>query len=189
MVMADTNEGTRAGGMRLWRRRSFWLGGGAALLGLAGLASVTPQVWAHAVGGHGFGHGFGGHGHRGFGAQILKDPDAAKRHAGMAVEWVLRGVDATEEQKQQAKKIADRLIDQLGPVAAKHQEQRQAIARELGKAQIDREALERLRRIELSLADEASKVAVDAFADLAETLTPEQRQELLSFAGRFHHGS
>ena len=183
--MSETNEGTKAGGTPLWRRRSFWLSGGAALAGLTGLAAVTPQVWAHAVGGH----GFGGHGPRGFGAQILKDPDGAKRHAGMAVEWVLRGVDATEEQKQQAKKIADRLVDQLGPVAAKHQEQRQAIAHELGKPQIDREALERLRRIELSLADEASKIAVDAFADLAETLTPEQRQELLSFAGRFHHGS
>ena len=181
--MAETNEGTKTGGTPLWRRRSFWLGGGAALAGLAGLASVTPQVWAHATGGH----GFGGHGHRGFGAQILKDPEGAKRHASMAVEWVLRGVDATEEQKQQAKKIADRLVDQLGPVAAKHQEQRQSIARELGKPQIDREELERLRRTELTLADEASKIAVDAFADLAETLTPEQRQELISFAGRFHH--
>jgi Spy/CpxP family protein refolding chaperone len=185
MVMPETNEGTRTAGTPLWRRRSFWLGGGAALAGLAGLAAVTPQVWASAVAGH----GFGGHGHRGFGAQILKDPDGAKRHAGMALEWILRGVDATEEQKQQAKKIADRLVDQLGPVAAKHQEQRHSIAQELAKPQIDREALERLRRSELALADEASKIAVDAFADLAETLTAEQRQELISFAGRFHHGS
>jgi Spy/CpxP family protein refolding chaperone len=191
MVMPETNEGTRTVGTPLWRRRGFWLGGGAVLAGLAGLAAVTPQVWANAVGGHGFGHGhgFGGHGPRGFAAQILKDPDGAKRHAGMALEWVLRGVDATDEQKQQAKRIADRLVDQLGPVAAKHQEQRHSIGQELAKPQIDREALDRLRRSELALADEASKIAVEAFADLAETLTAEQRQELISFAGRFHHGS
>ena len=145
---------------------------------------MAPQAWAHAFSGH----SFGGHGHRGFGAQILKDPDAAKRHAGMAVEWVLRGVSATDEQKQQAKTIAERLVDQLAPLAAKHHENRKAIAHALSNAEIDREALERLRRDELTLADQASKLAVDAVADLGEVLTPQQRQELMSFAHRFHGG-
>jgi Spy/CpxP family protein refolding chaperone len=182
--MVEENRGSEAGGTPLWKRRSFWMGGGV-LAGLAALVAVAPGVWAF----RGLpGHGFGGHGRHGFGAQILKDPDAAKRHAGMAVEWALRGVDASDEQKQQARRITDRLIDELGPLAAKHGEHREAIHRALSGSEIDREALERLRRQELTLADQASKLAVDAFADLGEVLTPQQRQELIAFAHRFHGG-
>lgn len=179
--MPDTNQGTDVGGTRFWQRRRFWIGGGV-LAGFAALVSVTPQVWARGFAGH----GAFGHGRHGFGAQMLKDPAAAKTHAGMAVEWVLRGVDATEDQKQQAKQITDRLIDEMGPVAEKHREHREAMARELAKPQIDREALERLRREEIALADQASKRAVGAIADLGEVLTPEQRAELVAFAHRFH---
>src|SRR5262245_29521025 len=99
--MSDTNQGTQGGGTPLWRRRTFWLGGGA-LAGLAALGAMAPRTWAF----HGM-QGFG-HGRHGFGAQILKDPAAAKEHAGMAVEFALRGVNATDEQKQQARRITDR---------------------------------------------------------------------------------
>jgi Spy/CpxP family protein refolding chaperone len=104
----------------------------------------------------------------------------------MAVEWVLRGVNGTEEQKQQAKRITDRLVDELGPAIEKHLAFREAMARELAKPEIDREALERLRREEIALADAVSKQAVAAIADLGEVLTPEQRAELVAFAHRFH---
>jgi Spy/CpxP family protein refolding chaperone len=134
-----------------------------------------------ALGGHGFGPG-----RHGFGAQVMKDPEAAKQHVGMAVEWALRGVDASEEQKQRARQITDRLIDELAPDFEKHRVFREAIARELAKPQIDREALERLRRQEIALADTASKQAVAAIADLGDVLTPEQRGELVAFVHRFH---
>ena len=181
--MPETNQGTEAGGTPLWRRRRFWLAGGGILTGLAALAAVAPRASAYRALA---GHGFGGHRRHGFGAQILKDPAAAKQHAGMAMEWVLRGVDATDEQKQQARRITDRLIDQLAPVAEKHREHREAMARELAKAEIDREALERLRREEIALADQASTLAVASIADLGEVLTPEQRADLIAFAHRFH---
>jgi Spy/CpxP family protein refolding chaperone len=182
--MAESNQGTQAGGTPLWRRRTFWLGGGA-LAGLAALGAVGPRVWAfHGMQGHGFGHG-----HREFGAQILKDPAAAKEHAGMAVEFALRGVNATDEQRQQARRITDRLVDELGPIAEQHRGHREAIAKELGKPQIDRAAIEKLRQQELELADSASRLVVNGFADLADVLTVEQRQELMAFAHRFHHGA
>jgi Spy/CpxP family protein refolding chaperone len=181
--MADTNQGTQAGGTPLWKRRSFWLGGGALAV-VGALVAAAPLVGAHGFSGHG---GFG-HGRHGLGAQILKDPEAAKRHAGMAVEWALRGVDATDAQKQQARQITDRLVDELGPLAARHREHRAAIHQALSGSKVDREALEQLRRKELALADQASTLAVDAFADLAELLTPEQRQELIAFAHGFHGG-
>jgi Spy/CpxP family protein refolding chaperone len=181
--MADTNQGTDAGGTPLWRRRRFWLAGGGILTGLVALAAVAPRASAYRALA---GHGFGGHGRHAFGARMLEDPAAAKEHAGVAVEWVLRGVAATDEQKQQAKRITDRLIDQLGPVIERHREHREAMARELAKPEIDREALERLRREEMALADQASKLAVASIADLGEVLTPEQRAELIAFAHRFH---
>ena len=83
--MSETNQGTQSGGTPLWKRRSLWLGGGA-LAGVAVLLAAAPMVRARGFGGHG---GFG-HGRHGFGAQVLSDPEAAKRHAGMALEWVLR---------------------------------------------------------------------------------------------------
>jgi len=183
--MPDTNQGTEAGGAPFWRRRRFWLAGGGILTGLVALAAVAPRASAYRAL---TGHGSGGHGRHGLGAQMLKDPAAAKQHAVMAVEWVLRGVDATEEQKQQARGVTDHLIDSLGPLAKKHGEHREAMARELAKPEIDREALERLRREEIALADQASKLAVSSIADLAELLTPEQRTDLVAFAHRLHGG-
>jgi periplasmic protein CpxP/Spy len=179
--MPDTSQAPKTSSRPFWSRRRFWIGGGI-LAGLAALVAVTPRAFARGFAGH----GFGGHGRHAFGARMMEDPAGAKQHAGMAVEWVLRGVDATEEQKQQAKRITDRLIDQLGPVAEKHREHREAMARELAKPEIDREALERLRREEIALADEASKLAVASIADLGDVLTPEQRAELIRFAHRFH---
>jgi len=182
--MADTNQGSQGAGTPLWRRRTFWLGGGA-LAGLAALGAVAPRVWAfHGMQGHGFGHGHGG-----FGAQILKDPAAAKEHAGMAVEFALRGVNATDEQKQQARRVTDRLVDELGPIVEQHRGHREAIAKELAKPQIDRAAIEKLRQQELELADRASKLAVSGFADIADVLTVEQRQDLMAFVHRFHGGA
>ncbi len=182
--MPETNQGTGAGGTRFWQRRRFWLVGGGTLMGLATLVAVAPRASAYrALVGQGFG---GGHGRHAFGARLLKDPAAAKRHAGMAVEWALRGVDATDEQKQQAKRITDRLIDDISPSIEKHRGFREAMVRELAKPEIDREALERLRREEIALADQASKQAMTAIADLGEVLTPEQRAELVAFAHRLH---
>jgi Spy/CpxP family protein refolding chaperone len=177
----------------LWMQRRFWLAGGAILAGLVVLAAIVPRASAYrALAGHGFGparafasQGFGP-GRHAFGSQILKDPEAAKQHVGMAVEWALRGVDATEDQKQKARQITDRLIDQLAPEVQKHKDFREAMARELAKPEIDRAALERLRQQEIALADTASKQAVTAVADLGDVLTPEQRTELISFVHRFH---
>jgi len=179
--MADTNQGTETR-KPLWMQRRFWLAGGAILAGLVVLAALAPRASAYrAMAGCGFGsarHAFGG--------QMLKDPQAAKQHVGMAVEFALRGVDASEDQKHKARQITDRLIDQLAPEIQKHRDFHQALARELAKPEIDRAALERLRQQEIALADAASKQAVTAIADLGEVLTPEQRSELVAFAHRFH---
>jgi len=178
--MSETNP-TSGGSTRFWSRRWFWTGGGI-LAGMAALLAVTPRAWANRVLSA---HGIGAHPH-GFTMMLSRDPAAAKQHAEMAVEWALRGVRASDDQKQQAQKIADRTVDELFPLIAKHHENAQAIALELAKPEIDRAAIDRLRQRQVALADEASKALVDGFTDLAESLTPEQRRELVEFAHRFH---
>ena len=104
----------------------------------------------------------------------------------MAVEWALRGVYGTDEQKQQARRITDALVDGLGPLAQEHHDHHAAMVLELPKPQLDRAAIERLRQQELELADRATKLAVGGIEDLAEVLTPEQRADLVAFARRMH---
>ncbi len=158
-----------------WTRRVFWLGGGA-LAAVATVATLAPRALA-------FHRGFAGRGH---GHHLLGDPERAKQHASVTVDWVLKTVDGSDEQRSQAKAIADRTIDALAPLAEKHKGFRHTIAQELMKPAIDRGELERLRQEEIKLADEASRLAVVALADFADVLRPEQRAELMEWAARFH---
>ena len=52
-------------------------------------------------------------------------------------------------------------------------------------ANVDRGALERIREAELKLAESASDRMVNAIADAADVLTPEQRGKLAEMAERF----
>ncbi len=161
-------------------RRAFWLGGGV-LAAAAAVAGLAPQVWAFHRGMGGF-HAHGGHG---FG-RLLADPEQAKQKAALATEWVLRTVDGSDEQRTQARRITDRLVDDLQPLAQRKRDHHDAVMQELQKPSIDREELERLRQEGMRLADDASKVAVAAFGDFADVLKPEQRAELLEWAQRMH---
>jgi len=71
---------------------------------------------------------------------------------------------------------------------APHEQHRDAFVALLGEAQIDRDKLEALRAQELALAGDASTVLTNALADIADTLSLEQRAELLEHAGRHRRG-
>ncbi len=162
-------------GRPFWRRRDVWVVGLAlAVLGVAVVAVPTAMAF-RSLGDHG-GHGF------------AHNPEQARERAAFGVEWAFRAVDATEEQRQEGKAVVERLVDQLIPLGERHREHREAVVRELVRPQIDRAALEQLREEGMALADEASRIAVDGVADLAEVLSPEQRAELLELVHRFHRG-
>jgi Spy/CpxP family protein refolding chaperone len=74
-------------------------------------------------------------------------------------------------------------VDDLFRLRQQHQANRDAFHAQLGGATVDRAALEEVRKSEIALADEASKRLVRALADVADVLTPEQREALMD---RFH---
>lgn len=162
-------------------RHGFWTGialGGAlgALVGGAALSAASLAGAPMAV--KAFEGRFGGHG--------LRDPERAKARAGLATDFVLGQVDATAEQKEEAKRIAERTIDALVPIAETHRANREALVSLLGQPTVDRAAIENLRQSEVALAESLSREVTNAIVDLADTLTPEQRSELLQLAERFH---
>lgn len=152
------------------------LGAGLVLLLVSGIALI-PSFDAAAgwFGRHARGHG---HGH---------DAESMREHSEFAVEWMLRRVDGTDAQQERVAEIVGSLIDQLPPLAEEHRARREAFVAELVRPEIDRDRLEELRNAELELADRASRQIVVALSDVAETLTPEQRLELLEFAERRRH--
>jgi Spy/CpxP family protein refolding chaperone len=113
-------------------------------------------------------------------------PEAAKEHAQVAAKWALREIDANDMQRERVNKVLDGTIDELFRLKEQHQANREAFAAQLGGATIDRAALEEIRKSEMALADDASRRLVQAMADVAEVLTPEQRQALLEHVHRHH---
>ncbi len=163
------------------RRRQFFTGmlaGGLFSLLVAG----GLGVYAYATPGMPWGHR-GGHGS----CQQSIDVNRAGERAAFVSDWVLSRVDATAAQRQEVKTIIEDAVADLAPLREQHCGNRQALIDALGSETIDREALGQLRHETMQLMGTASSRLVDAVADAAETLTPEQRTALIELAQRFHH--
>jgi Spy/CpxP family protein refolding chaperone len=104
-----------------------------------------------------------------------------------ATDWFMNRIEATAEQRQQVQTLVRGAVQDLAPVREQHQAHRQAFLEALQQPSIDRNTIEELRRAELQLAETASSRFINALADIADILTPEQRVELLTLAQRFHH--
>ena len=154
---------------------------GVALAGLLALllvaGSLATASLAQAAGWWGRHHG--GHGE-------MHDPERALEHADYALGFVLSRVDASDEQQAAATAIVADAMEDLFDLREAHGAFREAFVAELTRPTIDRAALEALRAEQLELAEVASTRLIEAIADLAEVLTPEQRQELVDMAESFH---
>ena len=163
---------------RKHRSRGFWAF--VLIAGLVGTVLVGGALVSTQASGF-FGHS--GHGHRG---HLGNDPELAREHAEFAASWMLGRIDATDDQEEQVRAIVGSGVEDLIALAQQHGENHDAWRAELGKPNIDRVALEELRVSGIELADTASTRLVQALADAAEVLTPEQRAELMEMADRFH---
>ncbi len=145
---------------------------GLILLGAALLGTSTAEA------GGWFGHRGRWHGG--------DDPEAAVERVQHMARFVLSYVDATDEQEQRIEAIVARSVDDLQALRGEHRAHRDELMRLFQDPEIDRAAVEEVRRAELTLADTASQLLLEAFADAAEVLTPAQRAELFALAERFH---
>jgi len=158
------------------------LGSGALVVALVAVAARPIAAAIQGAGGlGGFHHGWAGH----HGLPAMS-PEAAKEHIQVAAKWALRDVDASEQQQERVNAIAADAVDDLFRLRQRHLENREAFHAQLGGASVDRAALEEIRKSEMALADEASKRFVRAVADMADVLTPEQRQALMEKLARRH---
>ena len=151
-------------------RRRFWVGvvtGGILGILLATSASVY-SFW-------GFRHHRGGH-----------SAEEVSERVSFMTGWVLKKVDASEEQTQEVQEIIQKTVGDLYPLKDQHRANRQAFRETLSQPTIDRHALENIRTAELQLVETMSSRIVGAIADTADVLTPEQRTELAEMAARFH---
>jgi Spy/CpxP family protein refolding chaperone len=175
--MNARNEVSPAGRLRTRLRRTAvaaLIGG--VFTGLAGpVLAQEPQVQPGHRGGHHHGQ---------------MDPAARADRMERMVKRMFSSVKASEEQQTRAGAIVKQALADLQPIQQQRREGRKASIELLSRPTLDRNAIEAQRAEQARLAEIASKRTTQAFADLAEVLTPEQRVELAKRMERFrgHRG-
>jgi periplasmic protein CpxP/Spy len=155
-------------------RRWFWVG--LLLVGVL-LGSVLGGLFAGSAG------GYPSWGCRWRDAHSI---EAVRERAEFMTDWLLRRIEASEEQRQQIQSIVQKAVTDLAPVTEAHRKNRQAWREALTQPTVDRQALEALRQAEVQLIDTASNQLVGATVEVAQVLTPGQRTKLLERVARFH---
>jgi Spy/CpxP family protein refolding chaperone len=160
-------------------RHGFWFGilvGGlaGALIAGAVAGAAGPVLAAKA-----FSHGFG--------RASLQDPEAVRERAELVASFILERVDATEAQQAEVERIVSDTISDVFPLVEEHRANREALHSELSQVDIDADAIERIRQAEMVLAEQASRELTEALTGFAQTLTAEQRRQLMEMGRRFHH--
>ena len=120
------------------------------------------------------------------------DPARFGRHIDRRVDRVLDRVNATQEQRDKVSGIFKNAATDVAALGFKPGETRDKFMALLRADTFDPAAFEALRAEQISKADTASKRFVQAFADAAQVLTPEQRRQLADRwqerHGWWHHG-
>jgi len=99
-------------------------------------------------------------------------------------------IDATADQQDKLRAIVRAAVKDLVPVREKMMAARATGRELLTQATVDRAALEKLRAEQIATHEAASKQLVQAIADAADVLTPEQRRKVMDMLppGGMDHG-
>lgn len=172
----NSNDSINSTGKARSGRGRRWILAGVAAVAV-GVMSIAGISYAEENGGFHCRHG-------GFGNHRPLTVEAMNQHFDGVIKRILP--NGTADQKTKLAAIAKAAFADLKPLHTQHQAARQAAVKILTQATIDRAALEQLRAGEMQLADQLSKRIVQAVADAAEVLTPEQRLKFAEhFAARF----
>ena len=118
-------------------------------------------------------------------AHAMRDPAVMQERAGFMADWVLKRIDATEEQSAKVKATLQASIADMLELRTQHYANRDAMRAALTKPTIDRAELERIRSAEMQLAETASTTLVASIADIADVLDLEQRQAIADMGARW----
>jgi Spy/CpxP family protein refolding chaperone len=151
---------------------------------LAGIAAATVAVVGAGLSWHGHAqaHGFGGR----HGGWEQMDPEAMSRRIEAMVAFRLADVDATPEQKARITTIMKAAANDLSSLRGQGRDLRRKSMELLAAPTIDRAQLEVLRVQQSQLHETVSRRMLQAFADAAEVLSPEQRAKLAERMQRRH---
>ena len=117
----------------------------------------------------------GAHAHaQGWGRGRL-DPEEMARRLDYRIGRIVSQVGGTPEQKDRLVAIARAAMTDLRPMRDQMREGRRRGLDLLAARSVDRAALEQLRQSQMQVANARSQRTVQAMADAAEVLTPEQR--------------
>jgi periplasmic protein CpxP/Spy len=134
-----------------------------------GLALTTAGlVWAGQQGVGPLGAG----GHCRFGQKF------ARLHVEFMTDRALRAAEATPEQRQQVEAIVEKAFADHARFRQQHQSLKAEAVEILTADTIDRTRLEELRSRHLQIAQQGSRHFTAVLAEVADVLTPEQRQKL-----------
>jgi len=109
-------------------------------------------------------------------------PGTARDFAEFRMQKVLKKVNATDSQQQQILAILDGMFAKHQAMASVHEQLHQQILAALTAPTVNRTALEAVRLDVVSRIDQGSKDVARALGDMAEVLTPAQRQQLQALA-------
>ena len=162
-----TPAGDEHGSKRRWRWTRRALFGGALATALAGAgawishAQHRPHGWHHA------GYSMGS-----------MDADSAVEWAQVATRQMLRRIDATSAQQARIETIVAGAVKDLVPLRDEARMAREEALKLVAAPVVDRTAIERLRAGQIAVHEQASRRIATAVGDIAELLTPAQREEL-----------
>jgi periplasmic protein CpxP/Spy len=118
----------------------------------------------------------GRHHHHDPNATEAEIKENAEEHIDDVVDWL----DGTDAQKAQIKQVVDTAIPDMMAFREEHRALRSEFQKELTANTINPDALESLRARALKMVDAATARGLRALTDVANVLTPDQRQKAVS---------